>query len=316
MRVYLKGYYGYRNLGDEILLLGVLRYLQDQYQVTDVTIEADDSRRLQQWLRQHQAWLKLTMRCVWVPRGMQRRKVMLQSLLGMFPVLVLGWGEVISTTYGFPHNGRNYLIQFPGMLWQRKHIVLWGITTPTHPTPRHIQTILRGARSVVLREQWSYDTAHTISPDNTALYHDFAYDALQNITPDTPKDDKPYVIINIHPSLLTQGDGREHTLQEFIAKHESKDIYFLPGDVAHDGIVYDSLSEEYDTLQRRDRTKHALPQIAWFVQWADEVLASRLHVLLLASHYQTPLQSLSYHPKIEKVLGIGHNKQKSKKAKK
>lgn len=42
MHIYLKGYYGYRNIGDEVLLLGVLRYLQDELAVTHVTLEADD----------------------------------------------------------------------------------------------------------------------------------------------------------------------------------------------------------------------------------------------------------------------------------
>lgn len=40
--VYLKGYYGHQNLGDEILLFGVLQYLRDNQSIKYVTIECDD----------------------------------------------------------------------------------------------------------------------------------------------------------------------------------------------------------------------------------------------------------------------------------
>lgn len=39
---YLKGYYGYKNYGDELLALGIIPYLFDRYPLEELVVEVDD----------------------------------------------------------------------------------------------------------------------------------------------------------------------------------------------------------------------------------------------------------------------------------
>ena len=53
MRIYLKGYYGYKNFGDELLLFGVIEEIFSRYKVEELIIEVGNTDRMKEG---GQAW--------------------------------------------------------------------------------------------------------------------------------------------------------------------------------------------------------------------------------------------------------------------
>ncbi len=306
MKIYLKGYYGYHNIGDEVLLLWVIRYLEQEKNITHIILETDNPDRMSRWLEQHHDLISLPVSLV--NRNRPRRKKLseaVRSLCGCFPMLVLWGGEVINDRHDRPRNGRHYLMQYPGIIFgTQTYMMLGGITADPKTPWRHIRTLLRHTESVTLRDQTSYDIAHQISPQNTELYHDRAYDVLDQIDiPKTTDQTSNYVLLNYHPHLLDD-DQMLKKCQKWIESHIDKAVYFVPGYLNQDQKAYQTLQKAYPHIQRRDRSTHSLPEILDFFAKADSVAWSRLHLLLLFQAVgHTPI-TFAYHPKIQKVLGL------------
>ncbi len=53
MDAYLKGYYGYRNYGDELLFFGVIRQLFTRYPLTKLYVEVGDKGWMEDWIREN-----------------------------------------------------------------------------------------------------------------------------------------------------------------------------------------------------------------------------------------------------------------------
>ena len=68
MKGFLKGYYGYKNFGDELLLLGVISYITQQYALDELVIEAGDPIRLESWLDRHSIYLPTNLLITCVPK--------------------------------------------------------------------------------------------------------------------------------------------------------------------------------------------------------------------------------------------------------
>ena len=53
MKGYLRGYYGYKNFGDELLFFGVAKQLFGQYPLTKLFVEVGDTVRMEDRIREN-----------------------------------------------------------------------------------------------------------------------------------------------------------------------------------------------------------------------------------------------------------------------
>jgi polysaccharide pyruvyl transferase WcaK-like protein len=53
MEAYLRGYYGYRNFGDELLFFGVVKELFTRYSITKLFVEVGDKHRMEDRIREN-----------------------------------------------------------------------------------------------------------------------------------------------------------------------------------------------------------------------------------------------------------------------
>jgi hypothetical protein len=57
MKIYLKGYYGYKNFGDELLLFGVIKEIFSRYPVERLVIEVGNHLGMNKWIERNKKFI-------------------------------------------------------------------------------------------------------------------------------------------------------------------------------------------------------------------------------------------------------------------
>jgi polysaccharide pyruvyl transferase WcaK-like protein len=292
----LKWYYGYKNFGDEVLLLWVVPYLFTNYPLDHLYIETADKNWLDTRLTRHDELLgevsnKITLIDKHTARDYKRDE------------LFLWWGEVLTDGRPFPYNGRNYLLRYPMTILRGSYHLLWGIGTPKKRLSARLWKFLVGkAKTVVVREKRSYEIAGRYRADGkTVLYHDFAEDVLPEVIkslPTMPTAWSTTALLNANPYIWSNETKQE--LIAYAARHEHA-IYF-PAELGVDDTFFAELAEAIPGLTLYDRTDHSLAEICAKVAGCSGVIAARLHVLRMAKLLRLPFKPLVYQEKISTFL--------------
>ena len=320
MKVYLKWYYGYQNLWDEILLFGVIQYLYDQMNVTHIILEVQDEKRMKSWMAKHLHFLPnitLTYQSLSLPNQKltyrwQKILLGLRWLFGLMPLIVFGGGEIINTLR--PFDTWNYLLQYPLHILTGRYILIGGVTH-RWKDDRIAKILIKNAQKVIVRDAWSSCNVKVFRNDVT-LFQDFAIDIILHSLEETKTwheekegtvlpwsiPHEPYILLNLHPSCLD--DKSMKKIHSFIQKYKKHQIYFIPCDMIHDMQCYEVLKEKYKDIQLFDWTHYDIDSIVKFFVWCTAGLGARLHFLLLLQQCKRPFEAIVYHDKVRKVLQL------------
>lgn len=317
MKLYLKWYYGYKNWGDELLLLWLINWLRNKYHFNQIVIEAWNVQFLTQRIYDCKKTVKWTyldkILCVEKKNSFQWNKEYLH---------VFWWWEVFSDARPFPYNWWNYLLWFWRTIWRKNFIVLGGIGTERKWETRILyKFLLWHAQKVVVRDAWSYTVAQKYcNKHQLVLYHDFAYDVLEKISPllsssrqvvkklsnfkksytDKNKKDIPYILVNVNIYLWNQEVIDK--CRQIVKDYPHHQYYFFSAALWSDEKMIQKLEPIFWTLHFYDWTQYNLQETLLFIQEADFVLAARLHVLLVAQYFHVSFEAIVYQEKIEKVV--------------
>lgn len=55
---YLRGYYGYKNFGDEIIFFGIVKWIIDTHTVERLYVETEDPKRMHSWSEANAAFAR------------------------------------------------------------------------------------------------------------------------------------------------------------------------------------------------------------------------------------------------------------------
>lgn len=314
MRWFLKCYYGYQNLGDEILFFGVLDYIDVAYNtITDLTIEVGDERWMDEWYTRNIDLMRRLNLAPWFITGEKTINFVRTSKNPLdnfrYDMYFFGWGETFAQSRGF-HGGRNYLLRYPWPILRKRFVLLWGIETASARRQQLLyRIVLPRAIQVMCREQTSYHEVKKYT-DKTDYTHDFALrvtDAYQTHCMaerlDIERITKPYVIVNIVSNVAT--DENFEKIRVFLDRHYPKatPVFVAGKSINSDDVHYAKwLSGVYDHLEVVDRTQEDLASFLGLFRHAEAGIASRLHVLLLLQEFEKPLYALSYAEKVDKLI--------------
>lgn len=292
--MYLKGYYGYKNFWDEILLLWLLPWIQEQFTPSRLVIETWDVEWLQERLDRHEAYL-------WNMKFSIRLVDKRTYIKHWWWEKIFGWWEVFTDARPLPYNGWNYLIGFfSDILLSNYHIVGGIWTIKRRSTKRLYSMLLRKAKSITVRENFSYDIASTYNK-NVSLYHDFAYDILDRVHVTEEMNREPYYIINVNPYIWNEETKTK--IMEFVKTNNETATYrFVPWEIWSDWWYYELLRIHIPELRYYDRTENSIDEICSFFSWSSWWIAARLHVLLLLKYYNKSLIPLVYQEKVQKII--------------
>jgi polysaccharide pyruvyl transferase WcaK-like protein len=303
MNLVLKWYYGYKNFGDEILLLWVLFYcVQEAPDITCIFIESQDVDWLQMRINKN----KNILESLWVSAGIH---IQIVRRIPIFPspqTLLVIWGwEALTDARLFPYNGWSTFVYCLRYIMFSRVWVLWGIWTINRMGTKLLYTLfLWKVERIVCRERWSHQIASQYS-NHSLLYRDFAYSVVDVVSiKETTKYKTPYIIINLNQHIYSEENLYKviETISPFVQTH---DVWFFPASVWNDDSdvkIYKDFVQYIPTIKLFMWTEYSLEEIFWFVSHASYALATRLHIILLLQHYWVPFDYLVYQEKIQKFF--------------
>ena len=326
MQIYLKGYYGYQNFWDEMLLFGVIEKIFSDYQVEQLVIEVGDLEWIKQRKERNLNFITeyYRFRGVEVNREKiqffqphqrsqtilpQRIKALLPAKWLTYLVLILGkspyrsffkvfWGgEVIEETRPFPHNGRNIPFLYLRSVLQRRFELWGGFGPQTKWTTKLLSSFLfHYAKRVLARDDHSYHLAKKANP-NSHKRADFSKGILDYFLEHAPAypESSPYGLLNYSPLTSTAPDRLKNQLASTFKRR------YFASDAKFDAPFFHSLSKNFP-LTAYDWTTKSLPEILSFIRKSKVWIWSRLHFLYCFKVFELPFHTLHQSQKLQHNL--------------
>ena len=313
---YIKWYFGYKNFGDELLLIGLLWYLVEKRWYTRFRIETKNIERLQERLHRHATLL---------PPHIELYLVTPFSWRSLRSDIYVRWGgEVCTDARKVPYNGRTYIIKFLIPLLRGRVEVYGGIWTPHRKSTHWLyRLITKYARHIVCRDEPSYNIALQYtkkstrqSTDHIVLYQDFAQDVVKKIIESTdnrpqslPIDTEdtspsweitPYGLINLTPYLRNQKIQQE--IHQLVQQHPDRQWWYISGEAGVDEKFLLELHLIIPDIRVYNWTTKSLHEILGKIAHAQYAYTTRLHITLMCRWLNIPFTPLAYQEKVTKML--------------
>lgn len=335
MHIYLKGYYGYKNFGDELLLFGVIEEIFKHYPVEELVIEVGNTQRMQERIEKNHTFIDQyyqdnhsqvnRSKIHFFSLDTYQHKSLFWKLLQLLPrkwksyIITLLWlhpyrfsfkvfwgGEVLDEERSFPHNGWNLLLYFRSII--RRNFTLWGGlgAQACLLTRRLTYFLVSRSQFLLLRDKFSFSVCekilNTITDSNTRYqYHwDFSSTILRYFLSTKREQSRhhPYILINTNTQSLIE--NIQATIK--LLKNTKKKIFFFPCDLWLDQDFFSPLWPQHIPSFKRDM--YPLDYTLNFIEKSEAWFWSRLHFLYCYDCFCLPYAALSSNNKIKRNLEV------------
>jgi len=329
MEGYLRGYYGYKNFGDELLFFGVIKRLFTKYPLTKLFVEVGNTSRMEDRVWENYQWLltENQLKNIKFINTKQHTYKFITHLInflgrGKYKKVFkfFGWWEVLSDERPFPHDGRNFPILFHYSVRKWQFILLGGIGKPHKLwTEKLYKYLLPKADKIIVRDKDSYATAKKISSSpsspserehyiewyhNVVLYQDFAQEIIQNAACRIQnlewRNKWKYILVNINKQSVNAENLQKIIV--FCAQYPDHKKIFFPCDMNDDIYCFSIIKKYISDLEMYDRTQHSLSESLSLFYTADGGIWARLHFLLPLKLYEKTIVAIPYADKINKLI--------------
>lgn len=314
MHWFLKCFYGFKNLGDEILFWWVIDYIDTVYPALDtLTVEVENVAWMEERWEKNLDMMNTLKLANWF-RDMTKTLHFIplsRNILDNFryDLYFFGGGEVFAESRGF-HGWWNYLLRYVYPILKKKFVLLWGIESATQRWQRLLyKIVLPRAQRIVCREKTSY-THVTHYTQHAILAQDFAMPVIDRYRQLMKgqklkhfKVSKPYVIINIVESI--SNEELYQKIKTFLTEHypDATPVYLSgKSNNSNDVKFAQWLEGAYPQLRVFEREHYPLSELLALIDGASAWLAARLHILLLLQEFDKPLYAAVYAQKVQKLI--------------
>jgi len=310
MEGYLRGYYGYKNFGDELLFFWVVRRLFEKYPLSKLFVEVENASRMEDrvWENYQLLLTEKELKNIKFINAKQHTYKFITHLINFFgrgkykkTFKFFGWWEVLSDERSFPHDGRNIPLLFNYSVKKWQFVLLGGIGKSRKSWTEKLYTyLLPKAEKIVVRDRDSLEIAKRLNPENTVLHQDFAQEIIESSKPKAPSSKHKYILININKQSADTENIQK--IIDFCAGYPDHKKIFFPCDMNDDKHCFHIIKKYVPGLEMYDRTKHSLSGSLSLFYHADAGIWARLHFLLPLKLYEKPIQAIPYADKINKLI--------------
>ncbi|MFA7298609.1 MAG: polysaccharide pyruvyl transferase family protein [Candidatus Absconditabacterales bacterium] len=310
MEGYLRGYYGYKNFGDELLFFGVVRRLFIKYPLSKLFVEVGNKARMEDRIRENYQGLltEKQLKNIKFINTKQHKYKFITHLITFFgfgkykkTFKFFGGGEVLSDERSFPHDGRNIPILFNFSVQKKQFALLGGIGKIRKGcTDILYRYLLPRAEKIVVRDRDSLAIAKKFNPDNTLLHQDFAQEIIENAKHKSSPIKSKYILININKQSVDKENLQR--IVDFCIHYPDHKKIFFPCDMNDDKLCFQAIKKYVPGLEMHDWTKHSLMESLSLFYYADGGIGARLHFLLPLKLYEKPIVAIPYADKINKLI--------------
>ena len=290
MRVLVKGYYGYKNLGDELILFSLLSWIEETLKPHQISIIAGNPERLENRLITHKEFFPPIINKITILPNPDW-KGHLKTFLGMerkkYDFIVFGGGQVIDEERKFPHNGRNLPLLYGRSIRKWRYALVGGIGTQNKEGTAFLQKmLLKNAKAVILRDSFSEGLSENLLEkadwSKVQTFGDLSLPLLEESKALLDKGKikntrDPYVLVNISP--LCKFEQAVKKVKLFLRKFPKAQPIYFPASLSEDSQFFSRLQEHIPSLELFDWTKAGVANTMKLLYFAEGGIGARLHFL-------------------------------------
>ena len=314
----LFGYYGARNVGDELMLMCLNQWLKRQNIRTTVgAISASEVERLHE-LPAFQD-LPLLFQYAWVDVWLRGKGFGLLQRMRSADMILAGGGDSIRDDRGWKHFSSSIEKLMTGSLMAKPvGLVNVGIGQPqTAYGKRWIGSALRRCDRIIVRDRQSYDLCKTFGVASQTTFTVDIVMCLRELLGVYPSGrrlvDGPYIVVALRsdPNVYKQYIVDEPRLRSLataldaIASRHAFKIVFLPfyDGPENDNVIHRKIAgmmQQRDAVIVRDWTMD-VQELVDIVSGAETTVAMRLHAAILALALGRDCTVLPYDRKVREL---------------
>lgn len=313
-KIIVVGYYGYDNLGDDLMLWCFLKEMSTKLPDVEISLLSKPSSNLDKICENFE---NVTLKPFKINSKLYNIRVFLKAILS-HDLTIWGGGTCFSEEDGIG-NYRYFLLN---TLLNKPYAYL-GIGIGNLKRTKSLKKtkfLLERAEFVTFRDEQSFNFSKRICHrGDFYLTADLAYINTGDIDAPIkkPKVDKGYILVSLRELSkffpIDVINERHKALQDFliglIVKEEIKQIIFLPIDTEKDLMVNKTFMNGLtiaidDEVELRLIEENDLHIKMDYVLNADLNITERLHSMVISEFNNVPCVSLSYSPKIDRFYNL------------
>lgn len=306
MKLYIKWFYWYKNFWDEVIVFGLLNFLQKEYNPESFTLEVGDSGWIKERINNNKKYLDYWIldKLDFVENSViSKRFRQLKTVLWIDKYRkhfkVFGGWEVLDESRKTPHDWVNLAILYNIDIKKWNFILAWWIGTHEKQTTKALyKHILPKAKKLVFRDDISVQRAKKYKDENVLQVDDFSKCVFtkNQISSYT----KSVLLINVSPNYFN--DENLEKIKEYSKKHPSHKKIYFPADINFDKEFYSKIRKYVPDLEIYDWTKHSLDDTISLFSSCCCWIGSRLHFLYPLKFFNKKFMSISDSDKVKKMI--------------
>lgn len=290
MKILIKGYYGYKNLGDELIVFWLLNRIEESFNPNQIDLICGDAQRMESRLIEHKHFFPPILKkinCISKPNTKEQIQIALGSQRNKYDLIIFGGGQVLDENRKFPYNGRNLPLLYEDSIRKRRFVLVGGLGTDHSSLTKQLQkNLIQHAKYLILRDSFSYDITKKYLNKHelhkVELFGDLSLplleetkDYLESWEVEDTRD--PYLLINLSP--LCDWEESLKKIKETVRKHPQFQPIYFPCSMWEDMQYYTKLQEHLPQLELFDWTKAGVAKTVKLLYFAKLWIGARLHFL-------------------------------------